>query len=109
MRWKNEEGLITVTHKIRLIRINLKSAELLNTGRKILKETEGHLKNNGLKGFWSLNSNKCSLLDYYLKISKTRINLGIQRVLASNQPMGKPLPLANATTFASGRREEARG
>lgn len=62
-----------------------------------MKETEEYLNSDGLKGFWSLNSNKYNLLDYYLKISKNRINLGI------NQPMGQI-----ATTFASGK-EKARG
>ena len=97
LKWKNEKGLIIVTHKIRLIRISLKSANFSIQEKKILKETEEYLKSDGLKGFGGLNSNKYNLLDYYLKISKNRINLGI------NQPMGQ-----NATTFACGK-EKAGG
>lgn len=67
MRWKNEEDLNSNRHRIGLIRINLKSAELLHIGREILKKINGQLKNNELKEFWSLNPNQCSLLRYYLK------------------------------------------
>lgn len=54
-RWENEEGLNSKGHRIGLIRINLRSVELLTIGREIWKETNGQLKSNKFKGFWSLN------------------------------------------------------